>query len=334
MKKKLSTVGIFVLIMGLGTLSFADTLKGSILTLSELTGEEVSTLREALDKETNMRDLAEVYDVLEAFEATMELNLDAAINALIASGDLTEVEGDEILDFFKERDEIREQHRKYQSYKRSFLKIEENRKDFIGALESLVNLTGEAVEVIKEQLEESKPIEVALDYGVLEAFETERKAENIKLIDALFIEGVITEAEVEGFKAMVSNYDYAANQNLKENIILVKDWLKENVERPERPYKNLIKSPVALYAELIGESIEAVEETLEETTLRALVIENNLQEAFIETRIENIEEVINQLEVDGVITAELSDKWLSDLSKGSLRSVRLVIREMKESIKN
>jgi uncharacterized protein YvpB len=334
MKKLLLILGTFVLIMALGTLSFADTLKGPILTLSDLTGEEVSTLREALDKETNMRDLAEVYGVLETFEAAMEMNLEAAINALIASGDLTEAESDEILEFFKERDEIREQHRNYQSYKRSFLKVEENREDFIGALESLVNLTGESVEVIKEALKESKPIEVALDYGVLEAFEAERKAENIKLIDVLFDEGIITEGEVEEFKAMVSNYDYTSNQNLKENIILVKDWLKENVERPERPYKDLIKSPVEIYAELTGESIDAVEEALEESTLRVLVMENNLQEAFIETRIENIEEVISQLETDGMIPSELSQKWLSDLSDGSIRNMRKVIEEIKDNFKN
>src|SRR6056297_2718793 len=179
MKKLLLMVGTVVLILALGAMSFADVLKGPMVTLSDLTGEEVTTLREALDKETNMRELAEVYDVLEAFEAAMAMNLEAAINALIASGDLTEAEGDEILEFFKERDEIREQHRNYQSYKRSFLKNEENREDFIGALESLVNLTGEAVEAMKEALKESKPLEVAIDYGVLEAFEAERKAENI-----------------------------------------------------------------------------------------------------------------------------------------------------------
>lgn len=334
MKKLLLIVGTFVLIMAIGTLSFADTLKGPILTLSELTGEEVSTLREALDKETNMRDLAEVYGVLEAFEEAMTVNLEGAINALMASGDLTEAEGDEILAFFKERDEIREEHRNYQSYKRSFLKNEENREDFIGPLESLVNLTGESVEVMKEALKESKPIEVALDYGVLEAFEAERKAENIKLIDVLFDEGIITEGEAEGFKAMVSNYDYKSNQNLKENIILVRDWLKENVERPEKPYKDLIKSPVEIYAELTGESIDAVEEALEESTLRVLVMENNLQEAFIETRLENMEEVINQLEADGMITSELSQKWLSDLSDGSIRTMRRVIEEIRENFKN
>jgi len=333
MKKLLLMVGTVVLILALGAMSFADVLKGPMVTLSDLTGEEVTTLREALDKETNMRELAEVYDVLEAFEAAMAMNLEAAINALIASGDLTEAEGDEILEFFKERDEIREQHRNYQSYKRFFLKNEENREDFIGVLDSLVNLTGEAVEAMKEALKESKPLEVAIDYGVLEAFEAERKAENIKLIDVLFSEEIITEEESEGFKVMVSNYDYTANQSLKENIILVKDWLKDNVERPEKPYKDLIKSPVEIYAELTGESIDAVEEALEESTLRILVMENNLQEDFIETRIENIEEVINQLETDGMITSELSQKWLSDLSDGSIRDMRKVIEEIKDNFK-
>lgn len=334
MKKLLLIVGTFVLIMALGTLSFADALKGPMIILSELTGEAVATLRGALDSETNLKDLAEAYGVTEALEEAMGMNIEKAVNALIASGDLTEAEGDEILKFFRERNEIREQHKNYQSYKRSFLRIEENREGFIGALESLVNLTGEAVEVMKEQLKESKPIEVAFDYGVLEAFESERKAENIKLIDVLKSEGIITEGEAESFKAMVSNYDYASNQRLKENIILVKDWLNENVERPVRTYKDFIKRPVEIYAELTDQSIEAVEEALEESTLRALVMENNLQEAFIKTRIENIKEVINQLQADGMITFELTDKWLSDLSDGSLRNMRSVIKEIKENIKN
>jgi hypothetical protein len=304
-----------------------------MVTLSDLTGEEVTTLKEALDGSTNFKALAETYGVSEAFEEAMEMNIEVAVNALIASGDLTEAEGDEVLEFFKERDEIREQQKKYQSYKRTFLKVEENRESFIGALESLVNLTGETVEVMKEQLKESKPTEVAMDYGVLEAFEVERQAENMKLIDVLLSQGIITEGEAEGFKTMVSNYDYESNQSLKENVLLVKNWLKENIEKPEMPYKDLLKKPVEIYADLTNQSIESVEEALEETTLRALVMENNLQEAFIEAQINSIETAINQLESDEIITSDMAEKWLLDLLEGSPRSIRTVIREIRESIK-
>ncbi len=333
MKKILMMVGVFVLVLSLGATAFADALKAPIQILSDLTAEDVFTLRASLEGGRNLRVLAEEYGVTEAFEEAIKDNIEIAIDALVAAGELTVAEGESVLRALDEGKENRELRQAYAALKKEYLKDPSNREKFSFPAESLSALTGERPLVLRGLLKDQRSVAIAFDYGVLEAFEEERKAENISLIEALYNKGIITEVEKNTYVAMVESYDYLENQGLKNTMDLIKKWLRENTEGPFSHYRALFKSPVEIYAGLIDESVEVVESLLEEETLRALVIENDLTDAFLEARINNIKEIISALESDGLMTIEEKNAYFETLSKRHPRSIRITMDAIKQVLK-
>lgn len=333
MKKKLMVSLVMVLILGMGAMSFADGLKAPIVILSDLTGEDVMDLKDQFNEETTLKDLALTYGVLEAFEEEIKENIETALNALIAAGEMSQEEADDFLESFEERLDNKDLHQSFRDTKRSYLESDENREDFTLPAETLMALMDETPETIKDLLEEKRAVEVAIDYGVFEAFESERKAENISIINALYAQNIITADEQSDFINLVNDHSYLDNQAHGIIFEKVKDWLKENTERPFEKYREIFKNPIEIYSELTGESIDGVKAQLEESSLRTLVEENALQDAFINAQISSLESGIDLLLTDGLVTDEEANSWLEILEAGRPYEMREVFKDIRGTFK-